>query len=190
MPSSVLVALRVAATPERTFEAFTREIGAWWRPNGLFQFVHGRDGVLSFEPWLGGRLAETFEDGSVFEVGRITAWEPPSRLEFSWRQASFEPHQGTRVRVHFEPIGDETRVTVEHLGWDTVPAEHAARHRFRDAVFLQRHGEWWRELLRSLREHVAASHKAPDEMDVGDLPVDFDPGDGDIDYHGFYGEQA
>jgi hypothetical protein len=30
----------------------------------------------------------------------------------------------------------ETRVTVEHRGWDSVPQEHVARHGFPDAVFL------------------------------------------------------
>ena len=37
MTSKVYVALRVKATPERAFEAFVGEIGAWWRPNPLFQ---------------------------------------------------------------------------------------------------------------------------------------------------------
>lgn len=30
-PSGVYVALRVEATPEVAFDAFTREIAAWWR---------------------------------------------------------------------------------------------------------------------------------------------------------------
>ena len=37
MTSKVYVALRVKATPERAFAVFTGEIGAWWRPSGLFQ---------------------------------------------------------------------------------------------------------------------------------------------------------
>ena len=37
MTSKVYVALRVKATPERAFAVFTQEIGAWWRPSGLFQ---------------------------------------------------------------------------------------------------------------------------------------------------------
>jgi uncharacterized protein YndB with AHSA1/START domain len=79
----ILVALRVKAPPERAFEAFTREIGAWWRPNGLFQFTNGRPGAVAFEPGPGGRFTETLEDGSVFEIGRISVWEPPLRLVFS-----------------------------------------------------------------------------------------------------------
>ena len=58
MTSRVYVALRVKATPERAFQAFVEEIGAWWRPHALFQTTP-RPGVLSFEPGEGGRLIET-----------------------------------------------------------------------------------------------------------------------------------
>ena len=75
-------------------------------------------------------------------------------MAVSWRQASFTPEQQTEVHVRFERVGHETRVTVEHLGWDTVPAEHVARHGFPDMVYLQRHGEWWRVLLDSLNTLV------------------------------------
>ena len=39
MSSRVVVALRIKASPERVFEAFTTEIAIWWRPNGLFAFT-------------------------------------------------------------------------------------------------------------------------------------------------------
>ena len=90
-------------------------------------------GVLSFEPGEGGRLIETRASGKVFEIGKIRAWEPPHRLVFGWRQATFAPGQDTEVEVRFEPVGEETRVTVEHLGWDSVPAAHVARHGFPNA---------------------------------------------------------
>lgn len=152
MSSRILVALRVPAPPARTFEVFTREIGLWWKPNGLFMFT-SQGGRLSFEPGPGGRLIETAADGSVFEIGRITRWEPPHHLELTWRQASFTPEQSTHVHVTFEAVDDETRVTVEHFAWDTIPQEHAARHTFPLRVFLLRHGEWWQTLLRSLATH-------------------------------------
>jgi uncharacterized protein YndB with AHSA1/START domain len=154
MSSRVLVSLRVTATPERAFEVFTREIHLWWRHNDLFRFTPRSPGVLAFEPKEGGSFTETLADGKVFEIGKITAWEPGQRLAFTWRQASFGPDQMTRVEIRFEPVGEETRITVEHLGWDSVPREHVARHGFPDAVFLQRHGEWWQALLASLRAAV------------------------------------
>ena len=155
MTSRVVVALRVKATPERAFEVFTREIGLWWRPNPLFQFTPRSPGALAFEPEVGGRFTETLDNGMVFEIGRITAWEPPSLLAFGWRQAAFTPDQHTEVEVRFEAVGDETRVTVEHRGWDTVPAGHVARHSFPDQLFLRRHAEWWQSLLASLGERVS-----------------------------------
>ena len=151
MTSRVLVALRVKATPERAFEAFVAEIGAWWRPNGLFQTTPREPGRLAFEPGAGGRLTETLASGKVFEIGRITAWDPPSRLGFSYRQANFPPDLQTDVEVRFEPVGEETRVSVEHRGFDRVPAG-AARHGFPDQVLLVRLSEFWRAHLASLAE--------------------------------------
>lgn len=147
MTSRVLVSLRVRASPERAFDVFTKDIGLWWRANELFEFTPGQSGALSFEPGLGGRLVQTGSDGRVFEIGRVTAWERGVRLRFTWRQASFAPDQVTEVDVRFEPVGEETRVTVEHSGWDRVPQDHVARHRFPDQVFLLRHAEWWRVQL-------------------------------------------
>jgi uncharacterized protein YndB with AHSA1/START domain len=149
--SRVLVSLRVAATPQRAFDVFTQDIGAWWRPNTLFRFTPRSPGTLAFEPRRGGRFTETLANGKAFEIGRITAWEPGTRLAFTWRQASFAPGQITEVEVRFEAVGEETRVTVEHRGWESVPQEHVARHGFPDGTFLQRHGEWWQHLLRSYR---------------------------------------
>jgi uncharacterized protein YndB with AHSA1/START domain len=157
--SHVLVSLRVAASPQRAFDVFTSEIGAWWRPNTLFRFAPRSPGQLAFERGLGGRFTETLANGKVFEIGRITAWEPGSRLAFTWRQATFEPDQITHVEIRFEAVGNETRVTVEHHGWDSVPQEHVARHGFPERLFLQRHGEWWQELLRSYRDRVGTGTK-------------------------------
>ncbi len=151
MSSRVLVALRVRASPQRAFEAFTAEIGQWWRPNGMFQFTPRSPGVIAFEPGPAGRLIETLPSGKVFEVGRVRAWEPPSRLVFGWRQATFAADQATEVEVRFEAVGDETRITVQHFGWDSVPQAHVARHGFPSAVFLQRHAEWWKALLGSFK---------------------------------------
>ena len=144
MISKVIVALRVKATPERAFDAFVREIGLWWRPNGLFRFTPG-------PPWPHGVRAGARrtsdrggQQGRVFEIGRITSWAPGEKLAFTWRQASFAEDQFIEVEVRFEPLGAETRVTVEHSGWDRVPAEHVARHGFPETAFLARHAEWWR----------------------------------------------
>jgi uncharacterized protein YndB with AHSA1/START domain len=156
MSSRVLVALRIAAARERVFEAFTREIGLWWRPNPMFLFAGRTDGKLAIEPGLGGRFTETYPDGTAFEIGRVTLWEPDMRLGLSWRQASFADEQSTEVEVRFETVGPETRVTVEHRGWDAIPFPHAARHGMPNTLFLQRHGQYWQALVASLRDTVEA----------------------------------
>ena len=144
MTSRVLVSIRVAASPSRAFRAFTEEIGGWWRPNGLFATTPRAPGRLAFED---GRLVERLASGKVFEIGQVTAWEPGERLAFSWRQASFPPDLQTEVEVRFEAVGAETRVTVEHSGFDRVPADNVARHGFPDGALLARLGDWWRALL-------------------------------------------
>ncbi len=149
--------MRVPASPDRAFAAFTGEIGAWWRGNRLFGFTPREPGVLSFEPGAGGRLIETRAGGKVFEIGKVKVWEPPERLVFGWRQASFAPDVATEVEIRFEPFGAETRVTVEHRGWDAVPADNVALHGFPLVVFLQRHAEWWRVLLDSLKTSMPPS---------------------------------
>ena len=149
--SRVLLATRVNATPARAFAAFTEEIGQWWRPNGLFQFTRRR-GVLSFEPGANRRLIETYADGTVFVIGEVRIWDPPYRLVVTWRYESFAPDQSTELHVRFEEVGDQTRITVEHFGWDTIPQRHAARHGFPLATFQLRFAEWWQAMLGDLQK--------------------------------------
>jgi uncharacterized protein YndB with AHSA1/START domain len=149
------VALRVDASPERAFAAFTGEIDRWWQPNGLFQFTVGRAGTLAFEPGPEGRLVETYDDGTSFVIGEVLAWDPPHLLAVGWRAASFAPDQTTELRVRFKPVGNQTRVEVEHLGWDAIPQAHAARHGFPLSPFQLRFAEWWQVLLKDLAQVAA-----------------------------------
>ena len=146
--SAVIVSLRVPASPEEAFDLFTGEIGAWWQPGALFQLTPRGDGTLSFEGEA--RLITTLASGKVFEIGRVTAWERGRRLAFSWRQATFTPDQVTSVEVTFEALGEETRVTVTHRGWDSIPQDHVARHGFPLAATQMRLAEYWRGQLHAL----------------------------------------
>lgn len=157
MTSRVMVALRIDAPPARVFDAFTAEIGAWWRPNRIFQTSRRRGGRLSLEPGAGGRLLETHADGSVDEIGLVRLWAPPEQIVLAWRPTSFSQHQETEVRVRFEAVADDTtRVVVEHVGWDAIPQAHVARHGFPLGDFQQRLAEWWRDLLASLSAHASS----------------------------------
>ena len=152
--ASVIVSLRIGAPPLRVFEAFTQEIAAWWVPGRMFVLTAQGDGTLRFEPGEGGRLVSVLADGSAFEVGRITVWQPGERLCLTWRQESFAEGQCTMLDVRFEAVGDETRVTVEHQGWDGIPQAHAARHGFPLLVFQRHLVDHWRILLKSLSAEV------------------------------------
>jgi hypothetical protein len=97
----------------------------------------------------------------VFEIGRVRVWRPPAAdggdglLVFGWRQATFAAGQDTEVEVRFEAVGEETRVSVEHRGWESVPDAHVTRHGFPAAVFLRRRGEWWRDLLSAYKDQAS-----------------------------------
>jgi uncharacterized protein YndB with AHSA1/START domain len=142
MTSSVTVALRVKASPERAFDVFTGDIALWWRPDARFATTPRAPGVISFQEKA--RLIETLANGAVFEIGQVSAWDRPNRLAFTWRQAAFPPDLLTEIEVLFEPVGDETRVSIEHRGFDRVPADNAARHTLPDEVLLRILADWWR----------------------------------------------
>ena len=150
--SAVLVALRVPATPEQAFDAFTDEIGQWWQPGALFQLTPRGDGTLSFDGET--RLITTLANGKVFEIGKVTAWQRGQRLALTWRQATFAPDQLTAVEVTFEAIGHETRVTVTHRGWDTIPQDHVARHGFPLQATQMHLANAWRASLAALAHTV------------------------------------
>jgi Activator of Hsp90 ATPase homolog 1-like protein len=168
MTSRVVVSLRVAASPERAFAAFTEEIGDWWVHEGFFKLTPRSPGVMAFEPPVGetrGRLVERFASGKVFEVGEVSVWSPGEMLVVGWRQASFGPEHATEVEIRFDPVGDaneETRITVEHRGWESVPEGHVARHRHPLPVFLKRQGANWREQLAGLSARLGPERRRHD----------------------------
>ena len=155
MTAAVIVALRVGVSPDLAFTAFTRDIGRWWKSHPLFQLSRSGDGALRFDPeGPDGRLVTRFADGKLWEIGAVRHWLPGERLTFDWRLPSFKPDQVTEVDVRFEAVGGETRVTVEHRGWDAIPPQHVARHGFELMLFQRRLGEHWRELLKGMSEGI------------------------------------
>jgi uncharacterized protein YndB with AHSA1/START domain len=150
------VSVSVAVAQATAFDVFTREMDLWWRRGPRFRF--GRQpGQLSFETSLGGRLFESFtsESGTPRnEVGRVTVWEPPSRLVFTWRNVNFADDESTEVEVLFAPTETGTLVTVQHRGWGALRADHPARHGLQGADFSRMIGMWWGELMTGLREFI------------------------------------
>ncbi len=91
-----------------------------------------------FEPKVGGRIYDRGIDGSECQWGRVLAYEPPTRLVFSWDisphwQIETDPARSSEVEVRFIADGERrTRVELEH------------RH-------LERHGEGWQGLAAGVR---------------------------------------
>ncbi len=113
-------------------------------------------------PWsgVGGRLFQTpwRPSSGAFEVGRVTAWEPPARLVLEWRNANFAPGERTEIEVLFEPAGGGTRVTVQHRGWAALRPDHPARHNLAGSAFSRMMGLWWGDQLTALRERAEWHH--------------------------------
>jgi len=151
---SARISVSVAVPPPLAFEIFTEEIDRWWRRGIKFRHAGARAGFLRLEPELGGRLFESIDGAAgahVVEVGRVRLWEPPHRLAFTWRNASFAPHEQTEVDVQFSPISAGTLVTVTHRGWSSLRADHPARHGLHGGAFAGMIGFWWGEQMSSLR---------------------------------------
>ncbi len=99
-----------------TFEAFVRLIGSWWPVEPLSVGGH-RVRDLTVEPRLGGRVYETWDDGTTVDWGEVVAWEPPGRFVMSWLNTPAP----TEVELTFTALGPAlTRVAVEHRGWERL----------------------------------------------------------------------
>lgn len=146
----------VPCAPALAFDVFTRETDLWWRRGVQYRVAGRKPGTIQFEPKQGGRLFELYDGTHVHETGKITIWEPPTRLEFEWRGSNFAPGEVTYVLVTFEPTeSGGTRVTVEHRGFAALRPDHPVRHGAPDIQFIRRIGLWWGGLLTGLRVHVS-----------------------------------
>jgi uncharacterized protein YndB with AHSA1/START domain len=150
------VSVLVRVPPSEAFRVFTEEIDGWWRP-GLRYRIGKHRSVVHLEPKLGGRLFESFQTAAgekVKETGRVTCFDPPSRLVLTWRAVNFAPDEETEVEVSFKPSPSGTLVTVCHRGWSALRADHPVRHGQPPSVFLATMGRWWADLMTALRERV------------------------------------
>lgn len=132
-------------------EAFTRDIDVWY-PRGPHSFNYPDRAVgVTLEPGVGGRWREVWRDGDGYEMGRVLAWEPGSRLLLSYRSRYLPEDPLTEIEVRFEAVPEGTRVTLEHRGWELLPPE-ALREWSRRA---------WRGFMAAFAGH--ADGTAPDK---------------------------
>jgi len=105
-----------------TFDTFVRTIGVWW-PTETFSAGRERVQDVTLERRAGGRVYETWNDGTAVEWGEVKVWDPPNRFSMSW----FGTPAETEVELSFQELGPSvTRVTVEHRGWEALSESQLA----------------------------------------------------------------
>lgn len=106
----------VRSDAAHTFEVFVETIGQWWP---VQPFSAGRERVrdVTVEPRQGGRVYETWDDGTAVDWGRLLVWEPPHRFVMTWTSTPAP----TEVELTFTVLGPTlTRVEVCHRGWEAL----------------------------------------------------------------------
>jgi uncharacterized protein YndB with AHSA1/START domain len=127
----------VQAPIERAFRVFVEDFGRV-KPREHNLLAVEIDETV-FEPRVGGHIYDRGVDGSECRWARVLAYEPPSRVVFSWDisprwQLETDSARASEVEVRFiAETPERTRVELEH------------RH-------LERHGEGWQ----GVREGVSA----------------------------------
>jgi uncharacterized protein YndB with AHSA1/START domain len=101
-----------------TFRLFTEGIAKWW-PTDTHSMGEGKIQDVVFEGRVGGRIYELWGDGSQYDWGEITTWEPPNRVVFLWKP-NLEDQERTEIEVRFKVQGDSTLVDLEHRGWERI----------------------------------------------------------------------
>jgi len=134
--TSIRTEIIVNAGAERAFQLFTEKF------DQIKPREHNMLGVdiseSVFEPRAGGRVFDRGVDGSECQWGRVLAYEPPTRVVFTWDispmwQIESDLSMSSEVEVRFIEEGpDKTRVELEH------------RH-------LDRHGDGWDGLREGVR---------------------------------------
>ena len=129
--TSVSVDTVVDVPIEHAFRVFTERIGDWWDPG--HHLLDSDIESMTFEPRVGGAIIDRYVDGRELKWARVLAFEPPSRLVFSWDisvdwKPSTDYDKSSEVEVTFTSMGaDKTHVVLTHRN-------------------LDRHGEGWQSV--------------------------------------------
>jgi uncharacterized protein YndB with AHSA1/START domain len=132
-PIVVTVERRIAASPERVFDAWLdpRDVGTW-----LFATPGGVMERVEIDPRVGGRflIAERRGSERAEHFGEYLEIDRPRRLVFTF--AAVRDAGYTRVAVTIEPDGDGTRIILVHE-MDPQWAEYESRTREGWALILE-----------------------------------------------------
>jgi uncharacterized protein YndB with AHSA1/START domain len=133
--TAVRTSIVVDAPVERAFDVFTQQMPSWWHPD--HHILRGELAEMVFEPRVGGSIYDRGVDGSECRWARVLAYEPPTRVVFSWDidlewKIETDPDKTSEVEVRFRAEGPErTRVELEHRNLDR---HGAGWERMRDEV--------------------------------------------------------
>jgi hypothetical protein len=129
----------VAVAPAAAFDIFTRDMHLWFQSTPYSWNDPDRAVGIRFEPGVGGRLVEVWDaaTGEGYEWGQVLQWEPGRRFVVAYRSVFLPPGAETEIEVRFERRGKGTRVTLEHRGFEKLPAE----------VYADWNGRAWRMLM-------------------------------------------
>jgi uncharacterized protein YndB with AHSA1/START domain len=114
----------VDCTVEEAFRVFTADALSWWPVES--HSIHQSVTEIVFEPHAGGEVYEVSESGERGHWATVLQWEPPNRLVLAWNILEREGDV-TEVEVRFLPEGGQTRVELEHRGWENVAREAPAK---------------------------------------------------------------
>jgi hypothetical protein len=129
----------VSVDAAAAFEIFTRDMHLWFQSTPYSWNDPDRAVGIRFEPGVGGRVVEIWDaaTGEGYDWGRVLEWEPGRRFVLAYRCVFLPPEAQTEIEVRFERRGKGTRVTLEHRGFDKLPAE----------VYEEWKGRAWRMLM-------------------------------------------
>src|SRR5580658_5966046 len=88
----------VSCPPATAFAMWTERASMWWPSDHTMSGEHGLK--IVFEGRVGGRIFERTRSGAEHQWGRITIWEPPSWLGYTWH-LHFAPEDATDVEIRF-----------------------------------------------------------------------------------------
>jgi uncharacterized protein YndB with AHSA1/START domain len=113
----IRLAFDVACPVDHAFRIWTADTSRWW-PFSHTVSVEDELQII-FEPRVGGRIFERTRGGAEHDWGRVTGWEPPRRLSYTWH-LRVDAADATDVEIRFLDQGPTTRVEIEHRGWERL----------------------------------------------------------------------
>jgi len=109
----------VPVSQEEAFDIFVNQINTWWPRHGIFPYSFAPKETLPlhirFDPKEGGRFYEEFQNASEYVIGKITIWDPPDQITYTWKDPAWKGK--TTITVTFTPIDNGTEVTHEQTGF-------------------------------------------------------------------------